>query len=263
MTIAYEVSSAGDLNSSAYIESTIIEHDAHRIVDVGGGANPLLPLPFVTAHGLTYTILDISADELQKAPRGYETLQADIASPQATFDAQHDLVITKMLAEHIRDAGAFHRNVFRLLCPGGHAIHLFPTLFAPPFVVNRLIPERAAHAVLTGLSGRERVRDGRLRKFPAYYSWCRGPSRRQIERFERIGFEVERYVGYFGTSEYFTKTPRIARIDHTVARWLTDHPVAALTSYARVTLRKPLDAPASLTSRAGEASAADRLATNA
>jgi len=241
VTITYAVSSAADLNSTSYVEQAIDEQGARRILDVGGGANPLVPLPFVTARDLTYTILDVSSAELAKAPAGYRTLQADIAAPDARFDAQHDLVISKMLAEHIAAADVFHRNVFDLIRPGGRAIHLFPTLYAPPFVANRLIPERWSRAVLTTLSGRARVRDGELRKFPAYYHWCRGPSARQIERFEGLGFEVERYVGYFGTSEYFTRTPRIGRIDDAVARWLVDHPIPALTSYARVTLRKPAD----------------------
>jgi SAM-dependent methyltransferase len=244
VTITYEVSDVDDINSSAYIETTIAGTGARRVVDIGGGANPLVSLDFVRTHGITYTILDISADELAKAPDGYETMQADIGAPDLTVDGEHDLVISKMLAEHIDDAESFHRNVYALLRPGGRAIHLFPTLYAPPFVVNRLVPERLSRSMLRRVSGHERVHRGELRKFPAYYHWCRGPSPRQLARFERLGFEVERYVGYFGSTAYFTRFPRLARTDDAIARWLVDHPAPWITTYARVTLRKPITAGA-------------------
>jgi SAM-dependent methyltransferase len=253
--ISYEISDTDDINSSAYIERAILDSGARRVVDIGGGANPLVPLDFVTAHDITYTILDISADELAKAPAGYLTMQADIGAGELAGGGDHDLVISKMLAEHIDDAEAFHRNVYGLLRPGGRAIHLFPTLYAPPFVVNRVIPESVSRSVLRRLSGRERVRDGELRKFPAYYHWCRGPIPRQLARLEHIGFEVERYIGYFGSTAYFTRFPRLASADSAVARWLVRHPAPWITTYARVTLRKPLDATraASASSRPGAA----------
>src|SRR2546425_921567 len=34
------------------------------------------------------------------------------------------------------------------------------------------------------------------------YSWCRGPTGRQLRRIEALGFSVERYVGSFGHALY-------------------------------------------------------------
>ena len=46
-----------------------------------------------------------------------------------------------MLAEHVPDGYRFHSNLFELLKPGGVAFHFMPTLYSPPFVINRLLPE--------------------------------------------------------------------------------------------------------------------------
>lgn len=183
MNIHYAGSEQAWQNATAYLENLIVQHGARRILEVGGGANPSFSQEFVNKHNLEYTILDISAAELAKAPDGYIKLQADITDDNLDLPSGYDLIFSRMLAEHIKNGERFHQNVFTLLADGGLAFHFFPTLYAPPFLVNRLLPERLAEKVLHHLQpGREK--EGKHAKFPAYYSWCRGPSRRQIRRFD-------------------------------------------------------------------------------
>lgn len=190
-------------------------------------------------HGLEYTILDISPGELAKAPSVYRTIHADIGEKDLRIDERFDFIFSRMLAEHVKDGEAFHRNVAGLLTPGGVAFHFFPTLYAPPFIINRLFPEYAARALLNLIqSGREAR--GKHRKFPAYYSWCRGPTATQISRFQSVGLEVEEYIGFFGHSGYYKKLPLAERLHRLLADWLVRHPVSGLTSFAFVVLvRKP------------------------
>lgn len=237
MKINYENSNEAWSNSFAYLESLIHNNRIRRVLEVGGGANPTFPLDFVVRHGLEYTVLDISADELAKAPQGYLKVQADITSPTLVLPGGYDLVFSKMLAEHVKCGETFHRNVHRLLVPGGMAFHFFPTLYAPPFVVNRLLPERLAEKVLH-LFQSGRSKEGRHAKFPAYYSWCRGPMSSQIKRFESLGYRLEEYIGFFGHDGYYGKFPRIMKVHRFVSNWLVRHPVPWLTSFAYVTLRK-------------------------
>lgn len=132
-----------------------------------GGANTALSLQTVEEHGLRYTILDVSAEELAKAPAGYRKLQADVASQ----------------------------------------------------------PHRArseAHG-----------------KFPALYAWCRGPTARQIACFERLGYAVEEYTGFF-RHDYYCSIPPLQRLADGAASLLRRHPIPQLTSYAFVVLRKPV-----------------------
>jgi SAM-dependent methyltransferase len=219
-----------------YLEHLIERTGAKRVCDVGGGARPSLPVAAVERLGLEYVVLDISAEELAKAPAEYTTVQADIAGEQPPDLASQDLVFSRMLAEHIAEPERFHRNVRALLRDGGIAFHLFPTLYELPFLVNRLLPVRTSERFLVKLDPARR-REGRKPKFPAYYRWCRGPRRRQLERFERLGYAVEEYVGFFG-HDYLAKVAPIQRLEDRLAGALLRHPIPLLTSYAYVVLRR-------------------------
>lgn len=172
---------------------------------------------------------------LSRPPQGYLKIQADIALPTLDLPGGYDLIFSKMLAEHVPSGETFHRNVRRLLASGGVAFHFFPTLYAPPFVVNRLLPERLAERFLHLLqSGREK--EGKHAKFPAYYSWCRGPMPLQIKKFERLGYRVDEYIGFFGHEGYYMKLPVLAKVHRALSNWLVHHPAPWLTSFAYVTL---------------------------
>lgn len=127
-------------------------------------------------------MVDIDAGELAKAPPGYGRLLADITNPPADASS-FDLVITRMLAEHVSDAAAFDRGVRSLLRPGGHALHLFPTLWSLPFIANRLLPDRLADRVLARVLPRDREQHA---KFRAYYHWCHGPTSRPHRRLPAV-----------------------------------------------------------------------------
>lgn len=220
------------------IERKILESRARRILEVGAGANPLFPEEFLNRHGLSYTAIDISETELSKAPACYQKIVADICSDDLNICEQFDFIFSRMLAEHVPDGVAFHRNVFRLLAPGGLAFHFFPTLWALPFIVNRLLPERLAESLLHAIqNGRER--GGNLAKFPAFYNLCRGPMPSQIRRLESMGYKIESYIGFYGHRGYYLKFPYILKIHDAISKWLIAHPRPWLTSFAYLTLRKP------------------------
>jgi uncharacterized UPF0146 family protein len=82
-----------------------------RVLEIGGGANPALSIEFIQKHRLQYTILDISAAELAKAPDGYLKLQADITDANLLIPEVYDFVFSKMLAEHVSSGVTFHHNV--------------------------------------------------------------------------------------------------------------------------------------------------------
>lgn len=220
------------------IENLILRKKPRRILEVGAGANPLFDVDFVRKHQIEYTLLDISETELQKAPEGYHKVRADIVTEPHLITGKYDLVFSRMLAEHVADGERFHKNVFAVLSPGGTAFHYFPTLYSVPFVVNKLMPEALAESVLHILQN-DRHKSGKLGKFPAYYSWCRGPSAQQIRRLESLGYRVEEYGGYFGNEGYYTKIPLARKLNRMISNFLIDHPVPALTAFATVMLERP------------------------
>jgi SAM-dependent methyltransferase len=238
LSVRYELGGDNAWRSFAdALGAEVTRPGVRRICELGGGAHPAIPLDFVERNGLDYTVIDISAEELAKAPDGYVKVMADVTSPSLPDLGSFDLVLSRTLLEHVREPESLHRNVLRLLAPGGHALHFFPTLYEPTMVFNRLMPERLTRPLLT-VGQPYRGRGGEREKFHAYYRWCRGPKRRQVARFEGLGYEVVDYVGFFGT-DYFLRVPPLHRVQSAVARALIEHPLPSLTSAAWVALRKP------------------------
>jgi SAM-dependent methyltransferase len=223
---------------TAQVRESLSSVTGGRVCEFGGGAKPALDLAFIRAHDLECLVVDISAGELAKAPSGYATLVGDVGSPSfetGAHDGTYDLVFSRVTAEHVADPVCFHRNARRLLRTGGVAMHFFPTLWWPPFVVNRILPEALSERILL-LIDPYRGKSGANAKFPAYYRWCRGPTRRQLSRLASAGFSVEHCTAYFGEP---THAPGAAlkAVDHAWTEMVLRHPSYTLTTYAAYTLR--------------------------
>jgi SAM-dependent methyltransferase len=219
------------------VESVCREEGTRRMLEVGGGAKPMLPLSVTRQYGISeYVVTDISAEELAKAPEGYTAVVTDISSGTDEL-GPFDIVVSRTVAEHLTAPADFHRAVFNMLAPGGRAMHFFSTLYEPAFIANRLLPEAIAQGILQVIQP-HRAREGTAGKFPAYYRWCRGPTRQQIARLTRLGFEIDEYVGVFG-HEYYKRVAPLDRLEALLAERLCQHPLPYLTAYAWVTLRRP------------------------
>lgn len=222
-------------------ESTIVrlirESGAKKVCDVGGGANPVLPIETLQELGLEYTVLDISAEELDKAPSEYSKLVADITAGEPPATEEFDLVFSKMLAEHVKDAERFHRNVNSMLRQGGLAFHFFPTLYAFPFLLNVLIPEAFTGWLLRKVMP-HRTQEGNHAEFPAYYRWCRGPLHGQLRRLRSTGFEVAEYHSFYGHDGYYKRLGPLLGLHNAEAALLKGMRSKLFTSFAYVVLRK-------------------------
>ena len=242
MKVAYEhyEKFPGWTQAPAFLSSLIEREGSRAVLEIGSGANPALSPMQLGAHpGLRYTTNDIDADELAKAGPAYETLHLDMASARgdALPREAYDLVFSRMVNEHVADGERYYRNIFGVLRPGGVTAHCFSTLYALPFVANRLLPEDLTSRLLDLFNPRDRYQQD---KFPAHYSWSRGPSTRSIDRLRGLGYEIVEYRGYFGHPYYDRPALRAVRaLEQAKSAWLCRHPVPALTSYAVVILRKP------------------------
>ena len=236
VTITYARSNEGWGGYTDFLKKLIEVNSIKNVCEVGGGANPTLPLDWLDARGLRYTLLDVSKDELDKASSGYRKIVEDVCSRDLKLSEEFDFVFSRMLAEHVTDGELFHKNILHMLSPGGLAFHFFPTLYALPFLANRLFPERLSSFLLDLLAPRDRYQHA---KFPAYYSWCRGPTKIQIGRFNELGYQVETYIGFFGHEGYYQKIPLLRDLSVSISNGLLRHPMPGITSYAYVILRKP------------------------
>jgi hypothetical protein len=189
-----------------------------RVCELGGGANPIIPLELIAERGLAHEVADISAEELAKAPAGYRTVQVDAMSPDFAALGPYALIVTAFLAEHLPDPHA------RL--PDALQAHL------------RRQPTRAGarHRAAPAAHPAAPQARGRPRKVPRPLPVVPRSDTPQISRFERTGFEVLDYVGYFG-HEYFRKFGRsTAPSRRSRTRWCAirfpHSPAAPRSSYA-------------------------------
>lgn len=219
-----------------FLRELIVQRGLRRICEIGGGANPSLPLDFIREHGLEYTVLDISEEELAKAPDGYRKLHQDIMAPDFAQFNNFDLAFSRMVAEHVASGEIFHRNVRRLLRDGGMAFHYFPTLYTLPYVFNLLIPESVSGRLLHTVQG-EREKTGNHGKFPALYKWCLGPVPHQLRRLEKVGYAIDEYVGFYGHS-YYVRFKPLHALHLKISDYLIQHPIPWITTYAYMVLRK-------------------------
>ena len=210
-----------------------------RLCEIGGGRNPLFT-PAEAAHlGLRITVNDISAAELALAPAEFGKacfdISADLTPAQLDADG-YDLMFSRMVFEHVRDVGKAWENVHRLLNDGGVALAFFPTLYALPYVANRLIPEFASRAIVNLLYP-HRSDDGASPKFPAYYDHCYAIDGRVRPMLERAGFREIDIVPFWG-HDYFDRLPVLREVDAALSRFARARDIRALTAYAYVVVRK-------------------------
>ena len=223
---------------AAFFKRLIQQYGCTRILEVGSGANPTIEPEYVRGRSLSYVTSDLSSEELQKADPVYDSLVLDISKSRISPElaGQFDLVFSRMVGEHVSDGRRFHENVYKLLRPGGISAHCLSTLWSLPFTANRLLPEFISDRLLKKIDPRDTYKHG---KFPARYSWSRGPSKAMIRRFQKLGFEIVSYAGYFGHSYYQRRFPWLHRMEMLKARALVRWPLPLFCSYATIVLRKP------------------------
>ena len=223
--------------SEAFVKNYLDTHRPKSVLEIGSGANPTIKPDFLTGHpDLVYTTNDIDPNELAKADASYQTLLQDFSEPNLKLVHGYDLIFSKMVNEHVKSGKDYYGNIFNALNPGGRTFHLFSTLYAFPFLVNRIVPEGISSALLSTFNPRD---DYHLAKFKAYYSWSRGPTKSMIRRFQSVGYEVVRYHGFFGHAYYKKRLGLLHRCEVAKANLLVKFPINALTSYALLELRRP------------------------
>src|SRR3984893_3842077 len=145
---------------------------AKKLIEIGGGRDPLFGRAALRELGAELTVHDISPVELAALPKGYRTACFDIAgdlSPKEIARGGYDLAFSRMVFEHVADGQRAWENLFRLLAPGGIGLAFVPTLYAFPFVANWLLPDDFA-ARIVKLLYKNRT-DDEDPVFPARYSW--------------------------------------------------------------------------------------------
>lgn len=206
-----------------------------RHLEIGGGRDTLFTPEEAWALGLSVTVNDISAAELALAPAEFAKVCCDVASPdtmRTVAPGIYDFVYSRMVMEHVRDARQLWANQHAMLAPGGVALAFIPTLYAPPFALNRLVPEAVSSAIVKRLFP-DRHADGDNPKFPAHYDHCFGDEAKVAPMLRAVGFRHSLVLPFYGYS-YFWKIPVLKQLDAAFTRFVRARDMRLFTSFAYI-----------------------------
>lgn len=219
----------GMLGYGDELKHIVAGYPSAGILELGAGRWPSFRLDEMPSNIRSYTVNDISEAELSLLPEGYEKACFDVSGDARAFGDTYDVVFSRFLAEHVPDGEAMHRNVHHVLREGGVAFHLIPTLYALPFVINKLLPERITFAALERLSPRRAMSP----KFPAFYSACYGNPERMTRMLKAIGYrrvEVRNFYGHF----YYETIPVLKQLHERFSALAARKNWTLLSTYAYI-----------------------------
>lgn len=208
-----------------------------RALEIGGGRSPLLTASEASAAGVAYTVNDILQRELDLGPPEFAKALFDIGGElDPSREGQYDLIFSKWVMEHVRDAPRAWENMARLLAPGGIALAYHPTLFAPGFVLNWLLPEWiSANLLRLFFSYRN---DNENPKFPAFYNLCRADQSLVEPALKRAGFRDVACVPFWGDIGYFRKVPGAREAAASFANFAESRDLRLVADFAYTIARK-------------------------
>lgn len=204
------------------------------ILELGGGRSPLFDLDTLPHNVTSYTVNDIDPKELAMVPSGYSTACFDVGGDVRTYAGRYDLVISKMLAEHVADGRQMHVNVRQLLKNGGIAFHFCPKLYSLPFLLNLFLPERLSRRFLFAFFPQRRRE---VPKFPAVYSWCRGSASRMKAKIAALGYSEVTVVPFYGHG-YYDPIPGLKQLELLTRRLARAAGLSLIAPYVYVIARK-------------------------
>jgi SAM-dependent methyltransferase len=211
---------------------------ARRLIEIGGGRDPLFGRDALADMGAELTVNDISERELAELPKGYRTACFDIAGDLSAAElgrGGYDLAFSRMVFEHVADGQRAWQNLHRLLSPGGVGLAFVPTLYAFPFVANRLMPDRLAASIVR-LLYKNRTDEGDP-VFPARYSWTVASERKLAPMLSAIGYREAMVIPFYG-HEYYRPFPLVRDIHARFTKLARARDWRFFASYAYIAARK-------------------------
>ncbi len=146
-----------------------------------------------------------------------------------------DLAFSRMVFEHVADGQRAWSNLYQLLAPGGVALAFVPTLYAFPFVVNKLLPDDVAAKIVKLLYPNRT--DDEDPVFPARYSWTYASERKMTPMLKAIGYREVVILPFYGHG-YFERVPVLREIHAQFTALARKHDWRTVASYAYIAARK-------------------------
>lgn len=167
------------------------------VADVGGGRTWYFGDEWRANPEWKLIGIDVDPGELALNPALDKAVTADVCETFGLPDGSVDLVLCRATVEHLHDTRGFLENVNAVLRPGGRAVFVFANPWAPPMILNRIIPHKLAERLLLALVPGTAGYGG----FRAHYDRCSHSAFRR--ELQRLGLEIEYDYSSYYSSSYF------------------------------------------------------------
>jgi SAM-dependent methyltransferase len=176
------------------------------ILDVGSGRHPAI-LPEHRPANTHYIGLDISSAELSAAGTGAydEMIVSDAAMMRPDLVGKVDLVVSWQVLEHIKPLEDALSTLHAYLRPGGTLISMFSGKWSIFGVINAVLPQRLAAAIVAKIMRRQVLN---IPVFPAYYDRCYDHALRKLTAtWDKVEIKP-----YYRGATYFHFSRTLARM---------------------------------------------------
>ncbi len=200
----------------------------NSILEIGGGAHPSIQ----NRSKITYAIIDPDQSELDKAPEDIIKIKGKVQTSKG--NTKYDLIISKMVLEHVENPDSFHSKICDLLSKNGKVIHFFACRHSIPSFVNRFLPEFVGDFILKILKNRNLDESP---KYKAHYKRTLGHTSKQIDYFQKMGYKIEEYHSFVG-HKYLDKVPALNFLEKKYTSFLVARKLNILATVGLVVLSK-------------------------
>ncbi len=178
------------------VAERILRQKPRYVLDVGCGRRTHFS-DLLRSKQTVIVGLDSDIEELRQNQDLRYLVVSDASRALPFANGSLDLVTTRSVLEHLKDTEQFFKESYRILSPGGYAIHILPCRNAPFAMLNRLLSNRKTKRLLSFLYPEVQGGWG----FPAYYVNC---SYELIQAaLIRNGFEIEQIHVRFYQATYY------------------------------------------------------------
>ncbi len=131
--------------------------DHGTVVDLGGGRTCAFESAIPRHRGVRLVAVDVSAEELALNASADETHVADVAQGLPFGDGEIDLLVSRVVLEHVDGVPAAIGHMHRVLKPEARTIHFVPGRYATFAVAARILPFKPLlgllHLAIPGSAG--------------------------------------------------------------------------------------------------------------
>jgi SAM-dependent methyltransferase len=109
-------------------------------VDLGGGRSCVYADAVPRDRGVRLVAVDVSEEELAVNPDADEKIVADVARGLPFADGEVDLLVSRVVLEHVDGVPAAARHMARAIKLGGRTIHFVPGRWSTFAIAARVLP---------------------------------------------------------------------------------------------------------------------------